>query len=268
MARNRRSNRRTESNYQSRKDDRTYVAIVSKNKLVGVWTGEENTSRFVPAPNDRDTRLGALELFSEVLDDIPTNDTLLDKQVAIYGINCLVDCFTKPGDIIRSKEVSEEAKEIKGTENNTIENPDISADSHVSDTNSEINQAFVKVFSNNDRSKQLQKFELAILRYAVKYGMGDFKYQSNKDGNDVFCKVIDFIQEVMNQENLCFTNPKYSGSKSSHLSIIRTPFEYNSKPLLYSFEYKSNGACDGINNKEVKFVVPSALYLITSSGWE
>ena len=112
MARNRRSNRRTESNYQSRKDDRTYVAIVSKNKLVGVWTGEEDTSRFVPAPNDRDTRLGALELFSEVLDDIPTNDTLLDKQVAIYGINCLVDCFTKPGDIIRSKEVSEEAKEM------------------------------------------------------------------------------------------------------------------------------------------------------------
>lgn len=105
---------------------------------------------------------------------------------------------------------SEEAKEIKGTENNTIENPDISTDSDVSDTNSEINQAFVKVFSNNDRSKQLQKFELAILRYAVKYGMGDFKYQSNKDGNDVFCKVIDFIQEVMNQENLCFTNPKYS----------------------------------------------------------
>lgn len=112
MARNRRSNRNVQSNYKSRKDDRTYVSIISKNKLVGIWTGDESTSKYVAAPNDRDTRLGALRLLDEVLDSIPTNDDLLDKQVAIYGINCLTDCFTKPGDIIRSSEVSQEAKEL------------------------------------------------------------------------------------------------------------------------------------------------------------
>lgn len=112
MARNRRSNRNVQSNYKSRKDDRTYVAIISKNKLVGIWTGAEESSKYVAAPNDRDTRLGALRLLDEVLDSIPTNDELLDKQVAIYGINCLTDCFTKPGDIIRSSEVSAEAKEM------------------------------------------------------------------------------------------------------------------------------------------------------------
>ena len=112
MARNRRSNRTVQSNYASRKDDRTYVAIVAKNKMVGIWTGNEETSKYVMAPNDRDTRLGALQLFSEVLDQIPTNDELLDKQVAIYALNCVTDCFTRPGDIIRSTEVSKEAKEM------------------------------------------------------------------------------------------------------------------------------------------------------------
>lgn len=112
MARNRRSNRTVNSNYATRKDDRDYVAIVAKNKMVGIWTGNEETSKYIMAPNDRDTRLGALQLFSEVLDKIPTNDELLDKQVAIYALNCVTDCFNRPGDIIRSKEVSQEAKDM------------------------------------------------------------------------------------------------------------------------------------------------------------
>lgn len=112
MARNRRSNRTTQSNYATRKDDRDYIAIVAKNKMVGIWTGNEETSKYIMAPNDRDTRLGALQLFSEILDKIPTNDDLLDKQVAIYALNCVTDCFTRPGDIIRSKEVSQEAKDM------------------------------------------------------------------------------------------------------------------------------------------------------------
>ena len=112
MARNRRSNRTVNSNYATRKDDRDYIAIVAKNKMVGIWTGNEETSKYIMAPNDRDTRLGALQLFSEILDKIPTNDDLLDKQVAIYALNCVTDCFTRPGDIIRSKEVSQEAKDM------------------------------------------------------------------------------------------------------------------------------------------------------------
>lgn len=112
MAR-RRINRSVQSNYNNRKDNRDYIAIVSKNKLVGIWTGDEDSSTFEPAPNDRDTRLGALKLFDEVLDKIPTNDEkLLDKQVAIYALDCLMNCFAKPGDIMRSDSVSDEAKEM------------------------------------------------------------------------------------------------------------------------------------------------------------
>ena len=113
MAGNRRTRRSARNGYQqnSNRDNRTYISIVSKCKLVGIWTGCEDTSKFVPAPNDRDTRLGALQLFSEVLDSIPTNETeLLDKQVAIYGLDCLVDCILRPGDVIRSEAVSDEAK--------------------------------------------------------------------------------------------------------------------------------------------------------------
>lgn len=113
MAGNRRTRRSARNGYQqnSNRDNRTYISIVSKCKLVGIWTGSEDTSKFVPAPNDRDTRLGALQLFSEVLDSIPTNETeLLDKQVAIYGLDCLIDCILRPGDVIRSEAVSDEAK--------------------------------------------------------------------------------------------------------------------------------------------------------------
>ena len=111
MTRSRRSNKTVNSNYATRKDDRDYVAIVSKVKMVGIWTGNEETSKYEMAPNDRDTRLGALRLFSEILDKIPTNDELLDKQVAIYALNCVSDCFTRPGDVYRSN-ISEEAKEL------------------------------------------------------------------------------------------------------------------------------------------------------------
>lgn len=92
------------------KENRDYVAIVSKNKMVGIWTGSEESSKYVMAPNDRDTRLGALELFDEVLDRIPTNDQLLDRQVVIYSLDCLFDCIMRPGDVVRSEKVSDEAK--------------------------------------------------------------------------------------------------------------------------------------------------------------
>lgn len=109
----RRNRRNPNTNYGERaRNNRDYIAIVSKSKLVGIWTGDENTSKVIAAPNDRDTRLGALKLFSEVLDKIPTNDDLLDKQVAIYGLDCLINCILRPGDVVRSKEVSDEAKEM------------------------------------------------------------------------------------------------------------------------------------------------------------
>ena len=115
MSTNRRVRRSAKNGYQqnANKDNRTYISIVSKCKLVGIWTGEEDTSKLVAAPNDRDTRLGALQLFDEVLDSIPTNDTeLLDKQVVIYGLDCLIDCIQRPGDVIRSEAVSDEAKAL------------------------------------------------------------------------------------------------------------------------------------------------------------
>ena len=110
----RRARRNTNVNYGQRnnKNNRDFVAIVSKSKLVGIWTGEEETSTYIPAPNDRDTRLGAMQLLDEVLDRIPTNDELLDKQVVIYCLDCLADCVLRPGDVIRAEGVSAEAKEM------------------------------------------------------------------------------------------------------------------------------------------------------------
>lgn len=109
----RRNRRNPNTNYGERaKNNRDYIAIVSKNKLVGIWTGKEEDSKVIAAPNDRDTRLGALKLFDEVLDRIPENHDLLDKQVAIYGLDCLINCILRPGDVVRSTEVSNEAKEM------------------------------------------------------------------------------------------------------------------------------------------------------------
>lgn len=109
----RRNRRNPNTNYGERRaNNRDYIAIVSKNKLVGIWTGAEETSKVIAAPNDRDTRLGALQLFDEVLDRIPENHELLDKQVAIYGLDCLINCILRPGDVVRSTEISDEVKDM------------------------------------------------------------------------------------------------------------------------------------------------------------
>ena len=109
----RRNRRNPNTNYGERRaNNRDYIAIVSKNKLVGIWTGAEESSKVIAAPNDRDTRLGALQLFDEVLDRIPENNELLDKQVAIYGLDCLINCILRPGDVIRSTEISDEVKDM------------------------------------------------------------------------------------------------------------------------------------------------------------
>lgn len=109
----RRNRRNPNTNYGERRaNNRDYIAIVSKNKLIGIWTGAEETSKVIAAPNDRDTRLGALQLFDEVLDRIPENHELLDKQVAIYGLDCLINCILRPGDVVRSTEISDEVKDM------------------------------------------------------------------------------------------------------------------------------------------------------------
>lgn len=112
MARRNRRNNNVNYGVRNNRTNRDYIAIVSQSKLVGIWTGKEEESTYIPAPNDRDTRLGAMQLLDEVLDRIPTNDELLDKQVVIYSLDCLADCMLKPGDVIRSEAVSAEAKEM------------------------------------------------------------------------------------------------------------------------------------------------------------
>lgn len=112
MARAPRKNRSNGFQNYGKKDDRDYIAIVSKNKMVAIWTGEEDSSKYIMAPNDRDTRLGALQLLDEVLDRIPENSELLDKQVVIYALDCLYDCIFKPGDVVRSNTISDEVKEM------------------------------------------------------------------------------------------------------------------------------------------------------------
>ena len=54
-------------------------------------------------------------------------------------------------------------------------------------------------------------------------------------------------------------NLKYLGTKLSQLSVIKTFLTYNFKFTFLSACNKSNGFSDGINNKFVKFIVPSFL---------
>ena len=110
----RRPQRQSKINSKSNtKKERDLVAIVSKNKLVGIWTGDEATSKEIPAPNDRDTRLGAMQLFQEVLEQIPTNEEeILDIKTGIYLLDIVYHTMMNPGDAYSDKTISEECRDM------------------------------------------------------------------------------------------------------------------------------------------------------------
>lgn len=110
----RRPQRQSKINSKSNtKKERDLVAIVSKSKLVGIWTGDEATSKEMPAPNDRDTRLGAMQLFQEVLEQIPTNDEeILDIKTGIYLLDIVYHAMLNPGDAYADKNISEECRDM------------------------------------------------------------------------------------------------------------------------------------------------------------
>ena len=109
----RRPARQSKINRQNNKKERDLIAIVSKNKLVGIWTGDESTSKEIVAPNDRDTRLGAMQLFSEVLDQIPTNEEeILDIKTGIYLLDIVYTAMLNPGDAYADKTISEECRDM------------------------------------------------------------------------------------------------------------------------------------------------------------
>ena len=101
------------SNRKNTAKERDLVAIVSKSKLVGIWTGDEATSKEIPAPNDRDTRLGAMQLFKEVLEQIPTNEEeILDIKTGIYLLDIVYHTMMNPGDSYADKTISEECRDM------------------------------------------------------------------------------------------------------------------------------------------------------------
>lgn len=117
---------------------------------------------------------------------------------------------------IRSQIIEQEYKRKKSEEARLIKDEQAKEENQQDETVSQElidavtpGSALVNEILKKDRSQQLKSFEKSILRYAIKYGMGDFKYSADKDGNAVFCKVIDFLQVTMQQENLRFSNLKY-----------------------------------------------------------
>lgn len=110
----RRPQRQSKINSKSNtKKERDLVAIVSKSKLVGIWTGDEATSKEIAAPNDRDTRLGAFQLFEEVLEQIPTNDEeVLDIKTGIYLLDIVYNAMMNPGDAYADRNISEECRDM------------------------------------------------------------------------------------------------------------------------------------------------------------
>ena len=78
--------------------ERDYIAIVSNSSLCGVWTGSEEDSIY---DYFEDTRTGFLCCLEAVLENIPTNEELLNRQVAIYLPDMILKVHTAPGDMIR-----------------------------------------------------------------------------------------------------------------------------------------------------------------------
>lgn len=59
--------------------------------------------------------------------------------------------------------------------------------------------------SKKNRSSHLREYEMAIMRYAVKYAFGEFDAK-DADGNDVRYVVVDYLRRVLEQEELEFSN--------------------------------------------------------------
>ena len=112
----------------------------------------------------------------------------------------------------RLKITEEEHKRLKAEEGKKIEQDADDGGQYASDDQDPItipDPTLVNEFVKKGRTQQLKPFEEAILRYVVKYGFGDFKYDVDENGDDCYCKVIDFLCGAMEQEKLHFSNNNF-----------------------------------------------------------
>lgn len=86
------------------KPERTYFSCIARDGVCGVYTGNPETSVYEIFDKTEEGALNCLKAILSDNDIVPDPEVeLLDKQVAIYVLDCVADVFLTPGDMLRNK---------------------------------------------------------------------------------------------------------------------------------------------------------------------
>lgn len=82
---------------------------------------------------------------------------------------------------------------------------------------------------STDHLAYLSKYEKGVLRYALKYGMVEVGDAWDDDGNKASVKIIDYIREEMESDDITFTNPLYARAFAEAVNLSQTSWaaDYN-----------------------------------------
>lgn len=70
-----------------------------------------------------------------------------------------------------------------------------------------------------DHLAYLSKYEKGVLRYALKYGMMEVGDVWDDDGNQTSVKIVDYIRDEMESDDISFTNPLYAKAFAEALKL-------------------------------------------------
>lgn len=79
--------------------------------------------------------------------------------------------------------------------------------------------------NSHDEAKLLYKYECEVVRYAIKYGALDLCADCDCNGNPIPIKVIDYIIEELNADNIKFTNPRLKELIDEAVKIRQTTWQ-------------------------------------------
>lgn len=80
-----------------------------------------------------------------------------------------------------------------------------------------------------DHLAYLSKYEKGVLRYALKYGMMEIGDVWDDDGNRQSVKVIDYIREEMECDDISFTNPLYAKAFAEAMKLREQSWDDDSR---------------------------------------
>lgn len=150
------------------------------------------------------------------------DEKILSNEVAKVRNNILEQEFKKVK--------AEEAKREYGDDNNEKSDTQQKVEQQVAESDSTAD-VFIGEILKKDRSQQLKPYEEAILRYALKYGFGEFKAGVDDKGQSIVCTVADYIRTAMDQEKLSFSISKYQHIFDAVLSLRDT---WESEKLIFN----------------------------------